>query len=227
MGAKIGQKRKICRDRLTNCGVNPYSPSDARVLLIAGSHFIEKKTSSGKQKISGPSAKTFTDISAGFRKDGKPLIYIIGDESAFASDDEGTTWRKASLSQGGGKMRAIATSLRNPDTAYVSYRELEEGGIKWLGVAKTTNAGRTWQPIWKEDSNPAAKPSTNVHDAWITERFGSDWGENPLALAVAEQDANLSYGTDLEEQCARRTEAQVGSPYTHENPAETDGSPRV
>ena len=167
------------------------------MLLIAGSHFIEKKTSSGMQKISGPSAKTFTDISAGFRKDGKPFIYVIGDEFAFASDDEGTIWRKASLGQGGGKMRAIATSLRSPDTAYVSYRELEEGGIKWLGVAKTTNAGRTWQPIWKEDSNPAAKPATNIHDAWITERFGSDWGENPLALAVAEQDANISYGTDL------------------------------
>jgi photosystem II stability/assembly factor-like uncharacterized protein len=177
--------------------VNAYSPSEARVLLIAGSHFIEKKTSSGMQKIPGPFAKTFTDISAGFSKDGKPFIYIIGDESAFASDDEGTTWRKASLGQGGGKMRAIATSLRNPDTAYVSFRELEEGGIKWLGVAKTTNAGRTWQPIWKEDSNPAAKPATNIHDAWITERFGSDWGENPLALVVAEQDANLSYGTDL------------------------------
>src|ERR1700687_3578973 len=38
--------------------VNAYSPSDARVLLIAGSHFIEKKTSSGMQKIYGPSAKT-------------------------------------------------------------------------------------------------------------------------------------------------------------------------
>ena len=177
--------------------VNAYSPSEARVLLIAGSHFIEKKTSSGMQKIPSPFAKTFTDISAGFSKDGKPFIYIIGDESAFASDDEGTTWRKASLGQGGGKVRAIATSLRNPDTAYVSFRELEEGGIKWLGVAKTTNAGRTWQPIWKEDSNPAAKPATNIHDAWITERFGSDWGENPLALVVAEQDANLSYGTDL------------------------------
>src|SRR6267378_637210 len=177
--------------------VNAYSPSEARVLLIAGSHFIEKKTSSGMHKIPGPFAKTFTDISAGFSKDGKPFIYIIGDESAFASDDEGTTWRKASLGQGGGKMRAIATSLGNPDTAYVSFRELDEGGIKWLGVAKTTNAGRTWQPIWKEDSNPAAKPATNIHDAWITERFGSDWGENPLALAVAEQDANISYGTDL------------------------------
>jgi photosystem II stability/assembly factor-like uncharacterized protein len=177
--------------------VNASSPREARELLIAGPHFIEKKTSSGMQKISVPSAKIFTDISVGFRKDGKPLIYVVGDESAFASDDEGTTWRKASLGPGGGKMRAIATSLRNPDTAYVSYSDLEQGGIKWLGVAKTTDAGRNWQPIWKEDSNPAAKPATNIHDAWITERFGPNWGENPLALAVAEQDANISYGTDL------------------------------
>ena len=177
--------------------VYPNSPTVARMILIAGPHFIEKKTSSGLQSLSGPSAKSFTDISAGFRQDGKPLIYVIGDESAFASDDEGTSWRKVRLGQGGGKMRAIATSLRNPETAYVSYRELEEGGIKWLGVAKTTDAGRNWQPVWKEDSNPAAKPATNIHDAWITERFGSDWGENPLALAVAEQDANIGYGTDL------------------------------
>jgi len=177
--------------------VNAHSPSHDRVLLIAGSRFIEKKTSSGMQKISGPSAKIFTDISAGFGKDGRSLIYVISDESAFASADEGTTWQKASLGQGGGKMRAIATSLHNPETAYVSYRELEQDGIKWLGVAKTTDGGRNWQPVWKEDSNPAARPATNVHDAWITERFGSDWGENPLALVVAEQDANISYGTDL------------------------------
>src|SRR5438445_1901204 len=177
--------------------VNPHSPPDDRMLLIAGAHFMAKKTLSGMQKLSGPSAKSLTDISAGFRKDGKALLYVIGDEFAFVSDDEGATWRKASLGQSGGKMRAIATSLHNPDTAYVSYRDLEEGGIKWLGVAKTTDAGRNWKLVWKEDSNPAAKPAPNVHDAWITERFGSDWGENPLALAVAEQDANISYGTDL------------------------------
>jgi photosystem II stability/assembly factor-like uncharacterized protein len=177
--------------------VNAISPSDSRGLLIAGPHFIEERASSGMQRISGPAAKTFTDISVGFRKDGKAFIYVICDEAAFASDDKGTTWRKVSLGQGGGKMRAIATSLGNPDTAYVSYRDLEEGGSKWLGVAKTTDAGRSWHPIWKEDSNPSAKPGANVHDAWITQRFGSDWGENPLALVVAEQDANISYGTDL------------------------------
>src|SRR6267142_1203562 len=177
--------------------VNPHSPAAARMLLIAGAHFILKKTSSGTLSLSGPTAKTFRDISAGFSQDGKPIVYVIGDESAFASEDEGTTWRKARVGPGGGKMRAIATSFDHPETAYVSYRELEESGIRWLGVAKTTDAGRSWQPVWKEDSNPAAEPGRNIHDAWITERFGSDWGENPLALAVAEQDANIAYGTEL------------------------------
>jgi photosystem II stability/assembly factor-like uncharacterized protein len=180
-----------------NLWVNPRSPLDMRMLLVAGSHFIAEKTSSGVQKIPAPPAKTFNDISAGFTKDGKPIIYAIGDESGYVSDNEGATWRKVSLGQRNGKMRAIATSLHNPDTAYVSYSDLQEGGTKWLGVGKTINAGQTWGLVWKEDSSPAAKSGANIHDAWITERFGTDWGENPLALAVADQDPNVSYGTDL------------------------------
>ena len=176
--------------------VDPASPADARVLLIAGSHSLEKKSAFGIQTISGPSAKTFSDVSVGFRRDGKPVIYVIGDESGFVSSDEGATWSKANLG-GAAKMRAVATSLHNPNTAYVSYRDLEKGKIKWLGVAKTKDAGRTWQPVWKEDSNPTGKPGANIHDAWITERFGADWGENPLVLSVADQDVNLSYATDL------------------------------
>jgi len=177
--------------------VNPSSPAGGRMLLMAGSHFIAEKTSSGVQKIPVPSVKAITDISAGFTKEGKPVIYAVGDETAFVSDNEGASWRKVSLGPGNAKLRAIATSLHNPETAYVSYKDLEEGGVKWLGVAKTTGAGRAWSLVWKEDSNPAAKSAANIHDAWITERFGTDWGENPLALTVADQDANVSYGTDL------------------------------
>src|SRR5438093_159789 len=35
--------------------VNPHSPADARILLLAGPNFIAKKTSSGVERISGPS----------------------------------------------------------------------------------------------------------------------------------------------------------------------------
>src|SRR5437870_8337061 len=50
--------------------VNPYSPASARVVLAAGSHFIEEETSSSMRRLPGPSAKTFTDFSVGFRKNG-------------------------------------------------------------------------------------------------------------------------------------------------------------
>src|SRR5579864_3761113 len=194
---QIWTKEADLPDLANKLWVNPSSPRNERTLLVAGSHFIAEKNSSGMKKIPAPPAKAFTDISAGFNKNGKPVIYVIGDESAYASENEGTTWRKAVLGPGNGKMRAIATSFHNPDTAYVSYNSLEEGAIKWLGVAKTTDAGRNWLPVWKENSDPTAKPAANIHDAWITERFGADWGENPLALTVADQDANVSYGTDL------------------------------
>jgi photosystem II stability/assembly factor-like uncharacterized protein len=196
-GGQSWEKQGDLPGQASKLWVNPVSQVGHRVLLIAGAHFIEKKSDSGIQKIPLPSAGKVADISLGFKTDGRPVIYVAGDESAYSSDDEGATWRKVGLGPGGGKMRAIATSLRNPDTAYVSYRELEEGGIKWLGVAKTTDAGRTWRSVWKEDSSPAGKPGANIHDAWITERFGPDWGENPLVLTVAEQDANLAYATDL------------------------------
>jgi photosystem II stability/assembly factor-like uncharacterized protein len=177
--------------------VNPQSPGSNRTLIFAGAHSIEKKNGGGVQKINGPGAKVFAAISAGFRADGKALLYVIGDESAFVSDDEGAHWRKVTVGSSGGKMRAIATSVRNPDTAYVSYRDLEQDGLKYMGVAKTNDGGQHWQPVWKEDSNMAGNPGANIHDAWITERFGSDWGENPLDLTVADQDPDLAYGTDL------------------------------
>ncbi len=177
--------------------VNPLSSKSGRILFIAGAHFMMKKDSSEGKQIPLPPAKTLADASAGFTNEGKAILYVVGDDSGFVSDDDGTTWRKVHLGGGGEKVRAIATSFNNPQTAYVSYRELEEDGIKWMGVAKTSDGGRNWKPVWKEDSNPSGKPATNVHDAWITERFGSDWGENPLALGVADQDGNLCYGTDL------------------------------
>lgn len=183
--------------RVEKIWINTNSPNDNRVIFIAGESFVSKKTGTGLMKLAGPPAAKFVDVSIGFRKNGQAVIYIIGDDSAFASDDEGKTWRRAQLGRDGGKIRAIATSLHDPDTAYVSYRDLPEGNIKWLGVAKTVDAGRSWKLVWKEDSNPGAKSAPNIHDAWITERFGTDWGENPLTLGVAQQDPNIGYATDL------------------------------
>jgi photosystem II stability/assembly factor-like uncharacterized protein len=168
-----------------------------KTVVAAGSDFIEIENSSGAKNIPVPPGKKITDISVGFSANGTPVFYIIDDESAFVSDDSGVSWRKVQFGKGDIKLRAIATSLRYPETAYVSYRDLEDGGLKYMGVAKTTDTGHSWNPVWKEDINKVGKPGANIHDAWITEKFGSDWGENPLTLSVADQDPNLAYATDL------------------------------
>jgi len=196
-GGRQWQKTGDLAEPAIHLWVDPHSPAGNRTLILATTHAIQVKNLGGMHKTSGPSPKSITSVSAGFRSDGGSLIYAIADDSAFVSGDEGAHWRKITLGTGGGKVRAVATSMRNPDTAYLSYRDYAETGLKYMGVAKTSDAGRTWQLVWKEDINKTAKRAANIHDAWITERFGSDWGENPLDLGVADQDPNLAYGTDL------------------------------
>jgi len=178
--------------------VNQSNSESDREVVAAGADFIRIWKSSETKTIPVPLGKRITDISVGFTAKQSPVFYAISDElTASVSDDLGATWRKVQLGNAPSKQRAIATSLLHPETAYVSYRDLEDGGLKYMGVARTTDTGRTWNLVWKEDINPTGKPGSNIHDAWITPKFGSDWAENPLTISVANQDANLVYATDL------------------------------
>ena len=73
----------------------------------------------------------------------------------------------------------------HPEIAYVSYSGLRAPVRSTWGVAKTTDAGRHWEPVYD-----------NVRDAWLTDRFGAGWAGNPIGLGVAPHDANLVYATD-------------------------------
>ena len=171
--------------------IDPHSAADSRRLFLASSHSIAV-TSAGEVR-SLPLPVAANDVSLGFGSAPDPTIYATSKQGTYVSADGGNTWHKSELPGKGAKVRAVATSLRHPEVAYVSYDHLALDGKSWIGVAKTINSGGDWQLVWKE-SETGAK---NVHDAWITERFGPGWGENPLNLTVAEQDANLAYGTDL------------------------------
>ncbi len=121
------------------------------------------------------------------------MIYAISSSSGSISDDGGSSWRAFTLPGAGARLHAVATSLKHPDTAYVSYDRLQMEGQYWFGVAKTTDRGRTWRLVWKESDKPAA----NIHDAWITTRFGPGWGDYPLNLGVSPNEPELCYATDL------------------------------
>ena len=170
--------------------IDPRSAADARTLYIVGTQSLV--IVSGARTRDLPLPAPATDISLGFGS-GAPIIYLTSEQGAFVSTDGGAHWNKCGLPGSGAKVRAIATSLNHPETAYVSYSDLALEGKNWLGVAKTTSSGADWELVWKETSSAAE----NVHDNWITQYFGIGWGENPLSMTVADQDPNLSYGTDL------------------------------
>jgi photosystem II stability/assembly factor-like uncharacterized protein len=171
--------------------VDPHSLAGARTLFLASAHTIAVSSQEGVHRLPLPAA--VTDISVGFGSGAWPTMYSTSEQGLFVSKDGGANWSKSDLPGKGAKVRAIATSLRHPETAYVSYDHLTLDGKSWMGVAKSTNSGADWQLVWKE-SDVAAR---NVNDNWITERFGPAWAENPLNITVSEQDANLAYGTDL------------------------------
>jgi len=181
--------------------IDPHSNPNSRTLFMAGSHFIVVRDGSNSVKHDTPAE--LTDVSMGFGQTARTLIYATARQGLYRSGDGGASWQKLELPASEYHVRAVATSLHHPETAYVSYNHLVESGHwlaqlsghspQWLGVAKTTDGGKSWQLVWKESDQPAA----NVHDAWISQRFGPGWPENPLALGVADADPNLAYGTDF------------------------------
>lgn len=173
--------------------VDPYSSRKSRTLVAVGTHFVATKNTTGMHQSELPGSASITDATIGFASPGKSVLYATSSNGGFVSSDGGDDWRAIALPGAGASVRAIATSLHHPDTAYISYSHLKLDGQSWHGVAKTIDAGRSWQLVWKEGATAAS----NVHDAWITQTFGTDWGENPLMLGVADQDPNLCYGTDF------------------------------
>jgi len=188
---KSWQKQVDLPGRPRRIWVDPHSAANSRTLVLADSRAITIVKGADVHALPLPS--TVSDLSLGFGTGAQPTVYATSEQGVSVSTDGGATWRKTDLPGQGSKVRAIATSLHHPETAYVSYDHLELDGKTWIGVAKTSSSGADWQLVWKE----AEAAANNVHDAWITERFGPGWGENPLAMTVAEQDPNLAYGTDL------------------------------
>lgn len=170
--------------------IDPNSPKGDRTIYVIGSNAVAvRKDGAWKHGAAAPSA--FLDASIGF-KDGKPVIYGVTRAAAVVSEDAGASWRESKLPGGSAQVRAVAASGHHGDIAYLSYNGL--GGSRSYGVAKTTDAGRSWSLVWKESGEQSA---ANIHDGWISARFGPSWGENPLNLAVAADQPDFCIETDM------------------------------
>jgi hypothetical protein len=134
------------------------------------------------------------------------------------SEDGGRTWRAANGSlldavrevghgEGWGPAKGslpslgpVAVSAHSPLVAYVGLRGLVlpgRGDAPFNGIAKTTDGGRTWTVVHAESN----RPSANLEPSWIEARAAEDghsvWFDSPYDLAVAPNDPEVAYATDL------------------------------
>ena len=174
--------------------VDNKSPGTRARSTWAETHFVLVKDSSGLHRYPAPTGVTFTDISAGFTSGTEPTIYAVSQKGAFVSQDSGKTWRTTSLPGSGAKVRAIATSRQNGKVAYISYSDMLLDGKTWMGVAKTDNAGQSWQLEWRESDTAARERARCLDHSAVSELSGAKIRWNS---GVADQDPNLAYATDL------------------------------
>ncbi len=176
-----------------------------RVASYVGGHLMENPPFMEKAWI--------TEADGGFAP-GKSAIYVVTDQKfvgqepqviggLLISHDGGATWKQASaplLKDLKDKwkppdLRAVGVAKNNPDEVYLSYGDLRRSGdaSAYLGVAKSEDGGATWSLPWKTGT----KEPANIHDVWVSERFGTDWGENPLTLGVDAADSKMVLAGDL------------------------------
>jgi photosystem II stability/assembly factor-like uncharacterized protein len=185
--------------------IDPRSPRDHRALYVVGRNSVAARESGQWIQQAPPAGvTTFIDASMGFPPDGsKPVVYALTLSAVYVSVDGGASWRS---SHSMNLQRtyaapddpfhrhegyyAVAVAPGQPAIAYFSYSGLREGGGTYFGVARTEDAGQTWQLVWKEhgDENHV------VRDAWANERFPGR-GREPKELQVSAADPNTCFGT--------------------------------
>jgi photosystem II stability/assembly factor-like uncharacterized protein len=197
--------------------IDPGSSKGKRTVYVAGTGSVSVLENGVLRHQKGPAGvNRFLDVAAGFPGSGKkPVFYAIsgtdwrggntGATGLYVSVDGGAEWltvpidflSNAPKGTASLELRAIGASLNHPQTAYVSFRDHTRSlaaAERNMGVAKTVDAGKTWQMVWRDTDTTAAP---NVQDPWINARYGPGWGENPFALGVSPANPDICFGTDF------------------------------
>jgi photosystem II stability/assembly factor-like uncharacterized protein len=194
--------------------VDPSSPREKRVLYMThnednaiwdGAKYTGKLSAEGRP---GRYGVAFGTPSAG----GKPVMYgatlyivqdgVLKGGGILATGDGGKTWR--SLNEGLLKLLAkdnypeylaIGTSRHHAEVIYVSFggAQFPNDSKTYFGMAKSSDGGATWTIIRKESDVTAE----NMHESWVSRRFGPDWGDRPLYIGVDDNNPDLVYTGDL------------------------------
>lgn len=195
--------------------VDPASPVKKRRVYVVGEHSVSLLDAGAwthHKPVRG--GGRFVSVSAGFAKGGSgPVIYGVTpckwqrgklSGGVFVSVNGGATWknvsgdlaRRAKGTDLSPSIRGISCCQTRPETAYIGFNgfQLSRGKTHHFGCARTTDAGATWQIVLVETDPGQSAP--NMHDAWLSERFGPIWGDAPRYLGVDPNNPNRCFTTD-------------------------------
>jgi photosystem II stability/assembly factor-like uncharacterized protein len=204
--------------------IDPTSPIDNRTIYISGKHGLGVKKNGVWSKVNVPyKSEPFLQFVDGV--DTSANLHIIYAMSGtfpsgpqdkrnvsriYKTDNGGRTWK--SVGQGlvnkkiegaaDPEFASIATSYYHPAYIYISYSELHfHKDSVGFGVAKSSDYGDNWELSWNDSFNTKVEHSKGVaspnrESAWIDERFGPWWGENPFYMKVSDHNPDICFATD-------------------------------
>jgi len=195
--------------------VDPTSPRDQRAIwavygVVTG--VWDGSAFHGNLKREESGTRWITGSAFGAAKDGKPVLYTASDYFAqngvykgggiLGTHDGGMNWfslndtllatvYKATFPE----FTAMGVSSRHPESVYAAVKawRLPDDNKPGYGVIGSKNGGKTWTSLRREYTTTAP----NMHDAWLSDRWGPDWGEQPLSFGVGPDNPDLVYTTDL------------------------------
>jgi photosystem II stability/assembly factor-like uncharacterized protein len=115
---------------------------------------------------------------------GDPLVYYAATASGgvWKSADGGHEWKPIFDDQSTASIGSIAVAMSDPNVVYVGSGEANIRGnvAQGNGIYKSTDAGRTWQHVWKQDGQIGTMVvhPTNPDVAWAAV-LGKAFGPNP------------------------------------------------
>ena len=200
--------------RVHRLAIDPRA-ADSLWAVTAKGLYHSQDSGADWSQITPSGASQIIDGDVGFAADGRTLVYLLAADPAnpnapkalLISRDAGRTWQKAEAGAmppiapgetllGEFSAQVLCVCRDHPETAYlavtVTLAEPDRPEPPF-GILKTTDAGETWQWVLRV---PGADEPDNYEFDWLTEAYGSRWGECPLDMGVSPTDPNICYATD-------------------------------
>jgi photosystem II stability/assembly factor-like uncharacterized protein len=194
-GVSFRRERDFAADRIL------LLHQDAKGLLAVGAKAVYRRAGGNWETLPNPSGPIL-QASAG-ESGGTTYLYAATAKGALlVSEDQGRTWqaRTPALGQQSGRFEIVATSARQARVAYAGFRGLKLSARPedlYNGIAKTTDAGKSWTFVFRESTSPASNLDPSHIEARAVAKNRDIWFDAPAGLGVAPGNADICYASDL------------------------------